>query len=126
MMGWEHRDRREPAKPPDAMEDVMKLLGVLAAAAVLMGAASAEDEIVGCGMNGKVLKGKVQVVTSGADFKVQIVTSFPDLKVKMVESFPDDCGEWQMVESFPDFTVEYVTSFPDFKIQMVESFPGEP
>ena len=91
----------------------MKLLVVLAAVAALMGAASAEDEIKGCAMNGKVLKGKVQVVTSSGDFKVQIVTSFPDLKVKMVESFPD-------------FTIEYVTSFPDFKIQMVESFPGEP
>ncbi len=104
----------------------MKVLCVLAAAAALMGAAHAEEEISGCAFGGKALKGKVQVVSGGADFKVQIVTSFPDLKVKLVESFPDDCGEWEMVESFPDVTIEYVTSFPDFKIQMVESFPGEP
>ncbi len=77
-----------------------------------------------CTYKGKVLKGKVKVVSSFPDFKVKIVESFPDLKVKSVSSFPDRCGEWQFVESFPDFTVQFVESFPDFTIKFVESFPG--
>ena len=98
----------------------------IAAGLAFAGVSAAEDKIDGCSFHGKALKGKVQIVSSGADFKVQAVTSFPDLKVQFVESFPDDCGEWQVVESFPDFTIQYVTSFPDFTIQMVTSFPGEP
>jgi len=104
----------------------MHMIWAIAAMVALAGPAVAEDEISGCAFSGKVLKGKVKVVESFADFKVQIVTSFPDLKVQLVESLADSCGEWQMVESFPDFTIQYVTSFPDFKIQMVSSFPGEP
>jgi hypothetical protein len=123
MIGADHRKTGAPAQ---ARRIHMRILATAVALALCAGVAPADDEISGCAMNGKVLKGKVQVVSSGADFDVQIVTSFPDLKVKLVESFPDDCGEWQMVESFPDFTIQYVTSFPDIKIQMVESLPGEP
>lgn len=72
------------------------------------------------------LYGRVQVVSSFADFKVQVVGSFSDLKVQKVTSFPNDCGEWQFVESFPDFTIQYVESFPDLKIQFVDAFPGTP
>jgi len=43
--------------------------------------------------------GKIQYVTSGADFKVQVVDSFPDLKVQEVTSFPDKAGKWQVVTS---------------------------
>jgi hypothetical protein len=87
---------------------------------------AAESKVQGCMLNGKALKGKVQVVNSFADFKVQVVTSFPDLKVQKVSSFPDACGKWEFVKSFPDFTVEFASSFPDLKIQYVDSFPGVP
>ena len=87
---------------------------------------AAESKAQGCMINGKELKGKVQVVNSFADFKVQVVTSFPDLKVQKVNSFPDACGKWEFVKSFPDFTVQFVNSFPDFTIQYVDSFPGVP
>ncbi len=79
-----------------------------------------------CKIKGKKMSGKVQIVSSFADFKVQIVNSFPDLKVQQVTSFPNDCGKWQIVESFPDFKIQIVNSFPDFKIQYVNSFPGVP
>jgi hypothetical protein len=86
----------------------------------------------GCYVNGKLLAGKVQVVTTSLGratdriptFKVQVVSSFPNLKVQIVNSFPDKCGKWKFVNSFPDFKIRYVNSFPDFKIKMVNSFPG--
>lgn len=86
----------------------------------------------GCYANGKLLAGKVQVVTTSLGrasdrvptFKVQVVSSFPNLKVQIVNSFPNKCGKWQFVNSFPDFKIRYVNSFPDFKIKMVNSFPG--
>lgn len=85
----------------------------------------------GCYVYGKLLAGKVQVVTKKGKatdrvptFDVKVVSSFPDLKVKTVNSFPRTCGEWQFVNSFPDFKIRYVSSFPDFQIKMVTSFPG--
>ena len=85
----------------------------------------------GCYVYGKLLAGKVQVVTTKGKptdrvptFDVKVVSSFPDLKVKAVNSFPRKCGEWQFVNSFPDFKIRYVNSFPDFQIKMVNSFPG--
>ncbi len=77
-----------------------------------------------CEWKGFKLYGKVQFVSSFADFKIKYVSSFPDIKVKFVSSFPDDCGEWQEVTSFPDIKVQVVTSFPDLKVQKVTSFPG--
>ncbi|MEK9786161.1 MAG: hypothetical protein VW546_09150 [Gammaproteobacteria bacterium] len=98
----------------------------LALFAVLSSSAFAGSIDSDCTLNGKKLYGKVQVVTSFADFKVEEVQSFPDLKVEKKSSFADDCGEWEFVDSFPDFTIEYVTSFADFKIEFVNSFPGLP
>lgn len=79
-----------------------------------------------CSFKGKVLRGKVQIVTSFPDIKIQVVNSFPDLKVKQVDSFPDHCGQWQFVSHFPNFKVQFVDSFPDLKVQFVDSFPGLP
>ena len=87
---------------------------------------AADSKVSGCMLNGKDLKGKVQIVDSFADFKVQVVSSFPDLKVQKVTSFPDACGKWEFVKSFPDFTIQIVNSFPDFTIEYVNSFPGQP
>lgn len=85
----------------------------------------------GCYVYGKLLAGKVQVVTSKGKatdrvptFDVKLVNSFQDLKVKSVNSFPSKCGEWQFVNSYPDFKIRYVKSSPDFEIKMVTSFPG--
>ena len=86
----------------------------------------------GCYIYGRLLAGKVQVVTSALGkatdriptFKVQVVNSFPDLKVQVVNSFPTTCGKWQFVNAFPDFKIRYVTSFPDFTVKQVTSFPG--
>jgi hypothetical protein len=108
----------------------MRLTMVLGAAvvpfALVTTPAAADSKVSGCSLNGKELKGKVQIVNSFADFKVQVVSSFPDLKVQKVKSFPDACGKWEFVKSFPDFTIQIVTSFPDFTIQYVDSFPGQP
>lgn len=116
---------------------------VLATMAMLLLASSASASTVvlenkpripfsGCYVYGKLLAGKVQVVTTGLGratdrvptYKVKVVTSFPNLKVKAVSSFPRKCGEWQLVDSFPDFKIRYVDSFPDFTIKVVSSFPG--
>ena len=85
-----------------------------------------------CYYYGKLLAGKVQVVTTSLGrtsdriptYKVQIVSAFPDLKVQVVDSFPNKCGQWKFVNSFPDFKVRFVTSFPDFKVKWVNAFPG--
>lgn len=106
------------------------LTGAPAASAI--GAPERTLPFSGCYIYGKLLAGKVQVVTSSLGratdkiptFKVQVVNSFPDLKVQVVKSFPNSCGKWQFVNSFPDFKIRYVNSFPDFKIKQVTSFPG--
>lgn len=81
-------------------------------------------DLTGCSLNGTLLYGKVEVVTSFPDFKVKVVDNFPDLEVQTVTNFPDSCGKWQFVEHFPDFTVQFVENFPDFTIRYVEHFPG--
>jgi hypothetical protein len=70
------------------------------------------------------LKGRVKIVTSGADFRIKVVESQPDLRVKKVERSPVECGEWQFVSSGEDFTVEFVSTFPDFTIKYVDVSPG--
>ena len=70
------------------------------------------------------LKGRVKIVTSGADFRIKVVESQPDLRVKKVDRSPVECGEWQFVSSGEDFTVEFVESFPDIRIKYVEVSPG--
>ena len=70
------------------------------------------------------LKGRVKIVTSGADFRIKVVESQPDLRVKKVNQSPVECGEWQFVDSGEDFTVQFVESFPDIRIKYVEVSPG--
>ena len=119
-----------------------KLATVLASLSILLFASSASAEpaihlkpnvpFSGCYVYGKLLAGKVQVVTTRLGrptdkiptYKVKVVTSFPDLKVKSVRSFPKKCGEWQEVNSSPDFKIRYVDSSPDFTIKLVSSSPG--
>ena len=98
---------------------------LVAAIAAALGPATAAPKLKACTLNGQQLFGKVQVVTSFADFRVQRVENFADLNVQRVKSFPDACGKWQWVNAFPDFTIEYVDSAPDFTIEFVENFPGE-
>lgn len=78
------------------------------------------------GFNQSYLRGRVQIVEFGYDYKVRIVTSFPDLYVKQVYRSPSRHGEWQFVDSFPDFKVKFVSFGEDFCIQFVDSFPGLP
>lgn len=87
---------------------------------------SSGHRLDGSSYKGKMLCGRVKIVTSFADFDVKIDNSFPDLKVKAVTHDSKNCGEWRFVESFPDFTIRIVESFPDFTIRYVESFPGKP
>ena len=77
-----------------------------------------------CRCNNIELKGRVKVVTSGADLRIKVVDSQPDLRVKKVDRSPIECGEWQFVNSGEDFTVEFVANFPDFTIKYVEILPG--
>ena len=71
------------------------------------------------------LKGRVRVVTIGADFRVKVVTSLlPDLRVKKVTIGPIKCGEWQFVDIGEDFTIQFVDEFPDFTIEYVEVGSG--
>ena len=97
---------------------------LVAAGALAIASPASAGKISGCSVNGKQLKGKVQVVTSFPDVKVQVVSSFPDINVKKVSSSPSSCGEWQFVSSQPDFKVQFVTSFPDIKVKYVNSSPG--
>jgi len=70
------------------------------------------------------LKGRVKVVSSGADLRVKVVESQPDLRVRKVERSPIECGEWQFVASGEDFTIQFVEEFPDLRIKYVEVSPG--
>ena len=97
---------------------------LLVAGALALASPASAGKISGCSVNGKQLKGKVQVVTSFPDIKVQVVSSFPDINVKKVSSMPSSCGEWQFVDSQPDFKIQFVTSFPDIKVKYVSSSPG--
>ena len=70
------------------------------------------------------LKGRVKIVTSGADLRVKVVDNFPDLRVKKVNLSAVECGEWQFVDSGEDFTIQWVNEFPDLTIKYVDVFPG--
>ena len=82
------------------------------------------DQLSDCQCKNIELKGRVKIVTSGADFRIKIVESQPDLRVKKVNRSPVECGEWQFVNSGEDFTVEFVENFPDIRIKYVEVSPG--
>lgn len=77
-----------------------------------------------CEHKGKKLYGKVQFVTSGADFKIQYVDSYADINVQMVSSGATSCGKWQEVSSGADIKIQIVNSFPDLKVKLVKSSPG--
>lgn len=102
----------------------MKFISILLFLGIICFAQSDSPVSDDCRCKEIPLHGKVQVVSSFADFQVEIVGSFEDLRVEKVKAFPDECGQWQFVESFPDFTVEFVESFPDFTIRYVDAFPG--
>jgi len=85
---------------------------------------SHEIEVKDCKCKGIELKGRVKIVTSGADFRVKVVESQPDLRVKKVNLSPVECGEWQFVDSGEDFTIQFVDNFPDFTIKYVKISPG--
>ena len=82
------------------------------------------ESIKNCKFKNIELKGRVKVVTSGADFRIKVVETQPDLRVKKIDRSPIECGEWQFVSSGEDFTVEFVESFADFTIKYVEVSPG--
>jgi len=81
-------------------------------------------QIKDCKCKNIELKGRVKIVTSGADLRVKVVDSFPDLRVKKVTLSPVECGEWQFVDSGEDFTIQWVNEFPDLTIKYVDVFPG--
>ena len=57
-----------------------------------------------CTLNGKRLYGRVQVVSSMADFRVEVVNHIADV--------------------LHDFTVEFAGAIFDFKTELVNMFPG--
>ena len=77
-----------------------------------------------CTCKGIPLYGKVEVVTSGADFKVEVVTIGADLQVEPVTIGANRCGQWEFVTIGADFKVEFVTIGADFKIEYVTIGPG--
>lgn len=77
-----------------------------------------------CELKGKKLFGKVQFVSSQADFKIQYVDSYADINVQMVSSGATSCGKWQEVSSGADLKIQIVNSFPDLKVKLVKSSPG--
>ena len=82
------------------------------------------ESVKSCKCKSIELKGRVKIVTSGAEFRVTIVEQIPDLRVRKVDRSAIECGEWQFVSSGEDFTVEFVSSFADFTIKYVEVSPG--
>ena len=85
---------------------------------------SKDIQVIDCKCKNIELKGRVKIVTSGADFRIKIVESLSDLRVKKVNRSAIECGEWQFVSSGEDFTVEFVSTFPNFTIKYVEDSPG--
>ena len=81
-------------------------------------------QIKDCKCKNIELKGRVKIVTFGADFSVKVVESQPDLRVRKVTLSPVECGEWQFVDSGEDFTIQWVSEFPDLTIKYVDVFPG--
>ena len=77
-----------------------------------------------CTCKGIPLYGRVEVVTSGADFKVEVVTIGADLQVEPVTIGANRCGQWEFVTIGADFKVEFVTIGADFKIEYVTIGPG--
>ena len=78
-----------------------------------------------CTFKGIPLHGRVQVVSSFADFRVEVVNSNPDLYVEVVTHITSspECGEWEFVDHNPDFTVEFGPN-ADFSITYVTRSPG--
>ena len=85
---------------------------------------SKSEQAKSCQCKNIELKGRVKIVTFGADLRVRVVESQPDLRVKKVARSPIECGEWQMVDSGEDFTIQFVNELPDLRIQYVEVSPG--
>jgi hypothetical protein len=81
-------------------------------------------QIIDCKCKNIELKGRVKVVTFGADLRIKVVESQPDLRVKKVARSAIECGEWHFVDSGEDFTIQFVNEFPDFTIKYVEVSPG--
>lgn len=74
--------------------------------------------------NGKILKGKVKIVSYGEDFKVRIVNYSEDLRVQRVDYSPNDCGKWQFVDYGEDLKIRFVDYSEDFQIRFVDYSPG--
>ena len=66
------------------------------------------------------LSGRVQIVTSHADYKVRLVDTHADLEVKVVGYDSKIHGEWYFVNNHPNFTIQYVGSHKDLKIKFKE------
>jgi hypothetical protein len=77
-----------------------------------------------CTCKGIPLKGRVEVVNVGADFKVEVVNIGADLKVEVRTYGANKCGEWEFVNVGADFKVEFVNVGADFKIEYVNIAPG--
>ena len=67
-----------------------------------------------------LLKGKVELVTIGADVKVEVVTLGADIHVEFVTAGSSWCGKAELVDLGADIKVEIVDLGADFKIEIVD------
>lgn len=76
------------------------------------------SDIPACSLNHVPLKGRVQIVREGADYRVQVTKYFPEVELAVVGHVPDLCGEWQFVRDEPDFTIMLVRADYDLRIRL--------
>ena len=67
-----------------------------------------------------LLKGKVELVTIGADVKVEVVTLGADILVEFVTAGSSWCGKAELVDLGADIKVEIVDLGADFKIEIMD------
>ncbi len=69
-----------------------------------------------CIYNGRLMTGRVKVVSFDANYRVKLVQLNPDLLVTESRGRPMGCGSWQFVNQNFDFTIQLVTEAEDFTI----------
>ena len=67
-----------------------------------------------------LLKGRVELVTIGADVKVEVVNIGADIHVEFVTAGSNWCGKVELVNAGADVKVEIVDAGADFKIEIVD------
>lgn len=79
-----------------------------------------------CIYNGRLMTGRVKVVSFDANYRVKLVQLKPDLLVTESRGRPMGCGSWQFVNHNYDFTIQLVTEAEDFTVAIARERGNRP